>query len=130
MTRFLLSIDKAVDVIFTALAEANRGETYIPIVPSARMIDLAEVMVEASRKKIEIKITGIRPGEKIHEILVSQEEGYRTVRRGDYYAILPMLPEIAKPLTGKVLNSEYSSSKGLMSKDELRALLQKEKLIK
>ena len=45
-------------------------------------------------RKIEVKILGIRPGEKVHEILVSEEEAFRTVKRGHYYAIRPMLPEV------------------------------------
>src|SRR5438128_10157468 len=85
MTRFLLSLEQAVDPIFAALRDAARGETYIPRVPSARVTDIAESLIGALT--IETVVTGIRPGEKVHEILVSEEEAYRTIERGDYYAI-------------------------------------------
>ena len=92
MTRFLLSLEQAVDTVFAALRGAARGETYIPRVPSAKVIDIAAALV--GERKIETIVTGIRPGEKVHEILVSEEEAYRTVERGDYYVIQPMLPEL------------------------------------
>ena len=92
MTRFLLSLDQAVDTIFAGVRGGGRGETYIPRVPSARVVDIAAALI--GERPIETVVTGIRPGEKVHEILVSEEECHRTVDRGDYYAILPMLPEL------------------------------------
>jgi UDP-glucose 4-epimerase len=67
MTRFLLSLDQAVDTIFEAVRLGQPGETYIPRVPSAKVIDIAEALI--GERKIGTEITGIRPGEKIHEIL-------------------------------------------------------------
>ena len=108
MTRFLLSLDQAVDTIFAAVATGNRGETYIPRVPSAKMMDIAKALIDD--RWIEVVITGIRPGEKIHEILVSEEECGRTVDRGYFYAILPILPEIRSSEDYKFpLIGEYSS---------------------
>ena len=72
MTRFLLSLDEAVDLIFTAVRKARRGETFIPRVRSARMVDVASALIAG--RPIDTKVTGIRPGEKLHEILVSEEE--------------------------------------------------------
>jgi len=72
MTRFLLTLDDAVDTIFAAVSAAARGETYIPRCPSARMTDLAAFLI--GDRDVETVITGIRPGEKIHEILLSEEE--------------------------------------------------------
>ncbi len=92
MTRFLLSLNQAVDTLFAALRSAKRGETYVPIASSATVLNIAKALI--GKRKIDIKITGIRPAEKLHEILVSEEEVTRCVRRGDYYAILPMLPEL------------------------------------
>ena len=123
MTRFLLSLNQAVDVIFAALKGANPGETYIPRVPSARMTDLAKALI--GDRDIEIKVTGIRPGEKIHEILISEEESFLTEDRGNYYAILPILPEVCGDRKAKrALQSEYSSKDSLMSLQELRVLLE------
>jgi UDP-glucose 4-epimerase len=110
MTRFLLSLEQAVDTVFSALRGAKRGETYIPRVPSARVIEIAKALI--GDRKIETKITGIRPGEKIHEILVSEEEANRTVERGDYYVISSMLPELCDVDTHEpsALTKEYSSA--------------------
>ncbi len=128
MTRFLLSLDEAVDTIFAAVRGAKRGETYIPRVPSALVMDIAQVLI--GRRPIEIKVTGIRPGEKIHEILVSEEESHRTVDRGKYYAIRPILPEIlAKGTGGKRLSDEYSSGRDVMDRAALEKLLKKHRLL-
>jgi UDP-glucose 4-epimerase len=128
MTRFLLSLDQAVDTIFAALREARRGEMYIPRVPSARVVDLAEALIAG--RPIKTTIMGIRPGEKVHEILVSEEEGYRTVRRGDYYAILPMLPELrAKGEVIEPLGREYSSADNVLGKAKVATLLKRHKLM-
>ena len=127
MTRFLLPLDKGVDTIFEAINKGKAGEIYIPKVPAARMIDIAEVMIGA--RNIEIKEIGIRPGEKIHECLVSKEESLRTYIRSDYYAISSMLPEIASPTEDELLNQEYSSNNFLMSKAETRKLLKDNNLL-
>src|SRR5574340_1098874 len=67
MTRFLLTLEDAVDTIFAAVRSAEAGETYIPRCPSAKMTDLAAALI--GDRDIETVITGMRPGEKIHEIL-------------------------------------------------------------
>ncbi len=129
MTRFLLSLDYAVNVIFAAVKNANPGETFIPRVPSARVIDIAKILI--GKRKNKIKIIGVRPGEKIHETLVSEEEAQRTIKRGDYYSILPILPEIKRNVDRNVqfLNKEYSSSDDIMSIKEAHKLLGKYKLL-
>jgi len=122
MTRFLLSLEQAVDTIFAAVKEGYCGETYIPNVPSAKMTDLAKVMI--GDKPIETIITGIRPGEKIHEILVSEEEAHRTIPRKDYYVILPILPELRRSdAESNYLTQEYSSADYLMTEADLKNLL-------
>jgi UDP-glucose 4-epimerase len=128
MTRFLLSLDRAVDTIFAAVKTAKPGETYIPRVPSARVVDIAAALI--GKRKVEVKVTGIRPGEKTHEILVSEEERFHTIDRGDCYAILPILPEL-RP-TEKItaaLKDEYSSANDLMTPDQVAALLRDQKLM-
>ena len=123
MTRFLLSLDQAVDTVFAAIREALPGETYIPRVSAARMVDLAEVLING--RNIAIVYTGIRPGEKIHEIMVSEEECYRTAARGDYYVISSMLPELRPvSMTEPALTSEYSSAHVTLDAKGLRHLLQ------
>jgi FlaA1/EpsC-like NDP-sugar epimerase len=128
MTRFLLSIDKAVDTIFAALRDANRGETFIPRVPSAKVTDVAAILI--GTRPIKTIVTGIRPGEKIHEILVSEEEAHRTVERGSYYAILPILPELRTPgLSDKTLTAEYSSKDNILTKNALAELFKNNGLL-
>jgi FlaA1/EpsC-like NDP-sugar epimerase len=121
MTRFLLSLDQAVDTVLAAVLEARAGETYIPRVPAARITDLAEVLIDG--REIRIEVTGIRPGEKIHEIMVSEEECYRTIERGEYYVICPMLPELRPQIDRPALTSEYSSERITLDHDGLRTLL-------
>ena len=127
MTRFLLSLDDAVDTIFEAVSKGRAGETYIPRVPSSLVINIAKALIGS--RAIEIKIIGVRPGEKIHEILVSEEEAHRTVARGSYYVILPMLPELNNAIQGDgAVATEYSSKDDVMSFDETLRLLQDRRL--
>jgi UDP-glucose 4-epimerase len=97
-------------------------------VPSAKVVDIAAVMI--GNRPIDTKITGIRPGEKIHEALISDEEANRTVERGNYYVIQSILPELANaPEKLGVLQGEYSSSRDLMSRPELFRLFAKNDLL-
>jgi UDP-glucose 4-epimerase len=124
MTRFLLSLDQAVDTIFAAVKGALRGETYIPRVPSAKVTDIAKTLI--GNRQVKTIVTGIRPGEKIHEILVSEEEANRTVARGNYYVIQPILPEIAgADERGPSLGHEFSSADRIMTRSDLAKTLKK-----
>ncbi|MBV8544982.1 MAG: polysaccharide biosynthesis protein [Acidobacteria bacterium] len=122
MTRFLLSLDRAVETVFAALEGARQGETYVPRVAAARIVDVASTLIDG--RAIRIDVTGVRPGEKTHEIMVSEEECHRTISRGDYYVILPMLPELRdkQPFTPS-LTTEYSSSAVNLEGDALREAL-------
>ncbi len=130
MTRFLLSLDEAVDTIFAALRTAKRGEILVPNAPAATMLNVARAMVGNSA--IEIKITGIRPGEKLHEIMVSDEECVLSIKRGNYYAIAPMLPELldanAVP-EPQALQKEFASSDTLLDLDGTIKLLAEHDLL-
>ena len=122
MTRFLLSLDRAVDTVFAALTDGKAGETYIPKVPAAKIVDVAKALM--GDKDLPIEFTGIRPGEKIHEIMVSEEECYRTIERNGYYVILPVLPELRnEPEFRQVLQNEYSSKDNNISIEDLKILL-------
>ena len=123
MTRFLLSLDRAVDTVFEAIRSDGRGQTFVPKVASAKITDVAAVLM--GDKDLPITYTGIRPGEKIHEIMVSEEECFRTVEAGDYYVILPVLPELRDETDfTPALESEYSSKDNNLGVSELRDLLQ------
>jgi FlaA1/EpsC-like NDP-sugar epimerase len=129
MTRFLLTLDQAVDTVFTALREAKPGETYVPRAPSATVINIANALIGESG--IGIKIIGIRPGEKMHEIMVSEEEANHCVSRGEYMAILPMLPELCDGCepNGDFIRGEFSSADTVMNQEETQALLMRHDLL-
>lgn len=122
MTRFLLTLERAVDTVLTALTDGRRGDTFVPKVPSAKIVDLAAAII--GERDLPIVFTGIRPGEKIHEIMVSEEECHRTVEHGKYYVIKPILPELRENgAISPALDAEYSSRNGNLSILKLRGLL-------
>ncbi len=129
MTRFLLSLDDAVDIVLAALRDGSSGETWIPRVPAARMVDIAAALI--GDRDIEVKITGIRPGEKIDEVLVSEEEAARTFDRGDYLTIEPILPEsrLESPPGVPFEGREYSSGNDLIDLAAATALMKKHGLM-
>ena len=129
MTRFLLSLDQAVDTVFAALAHARPGETYVPDAPAATVLNIAQTLI--GDRRIEIKITGIRPGEKMHEIMVSEEEIHHCVKRGEYYAIRSMLPELCKDYEQEpgALTKEFSSADNVLDQGGTVALLRKHRLM-
>ncbi len=129
MTRFLLSLEEAVDVIMAAVAFGKRGETYIPRVPTALITHVARALIDG--RPIVTRVTGIRPGEKLHETLISDEEAHRSFTRGDYHVIQPILPELRDPAdqAASALNREYSSEHDVMSFDETRQLMVNRKLM-
>lgn len=124
MTRFLMTLDQSVDLIFAALREALPGETYVPMVPSARVVDMARAV--AGDPEYPLRLSGIRPGEKIHEILVSEEELPRAEHRGDNVAILPLLPELRRggPPGPLPFDGEYTSGQGALAYEQVVTLLE------
>jgi UDP-glucose 4-epimerase len=128
MTRFLLSLEDAVDVVLAAVRGARPGETYIPQAATALMTDLANVLIDG--RPIETVVTGIRPGEKLHEILISEEEAHRAFRRGNHYVVAPILPELRNPSAeGAFLEDEYSSANNVITRAQLRDLLVRRELM-
>lgn len=122
MTRFLLTLERAVDTVLAVLRDGLAGETFVPRVPSAKIVDVARAMIGDT--ELPIEFTGIRPGEKIHEIMVSEEECFRTRNAGNYYAIRPMLPELRDENNVETaLSAEYSSKDDPISVPELCELL-------
>jgi UDP-glucose 4-epimerase len=127
MTRFLLSLDDAVDTVVAAIAGGQPGETYVPRAPSSRIVDVATALIDD--RPVKQVVTGIRPGEKVHEIMISDEEANRTAERGKWYAILPLLPEVCGDRVATTcLTKEYSSSDKLLDLEGTRKLL-KERLL-
>jgi len=124
MTRFLLSLDVAVDTVFAALRTARAGETLVPRAASATAL--------VGDRDISISVTGIRPGEKMDEIMISDEEARRAVVRESYYAIVPMLPELIQHEDQRqpsALKKEFSSSDCVLDLQGTVALLKKHSLM-
>ncbi len=88
MTRFNISLEEGVDMVLYALENAWGGELFVPKLPSFKVTDLAEAIAP----KCETKIVGIRPGEKIHEEMITETDSLNTFEFDRYYAILPSPP--------------------------------------
>lgn len=88
MTRFNISLSEGVDIVLHALETAWGGELFVPKIPSYRITDVAE----AIGPECEQRIDGIRPGEKIHEEMISSSDSFTTYDLGKYYVILPQVP--------------------------------------
>lgn len=88
MTRFNISLQGGVNMVMHALEHAWGGELYVPKIPSYRIMDVAEAIGPDCEKPI----VGIRPGEKVHEEMITASDSYNTYDLGEYYAILPQLP--------------------------------------
>lgn len=135
MTRFFLTIEDAIKLVFKATFESVGGEIFVMKMPACRIIDLAHVLIEASCKEnIEIDILGVRPGEKIHELLLSEYESTTTIAYDEeYFVILPQIPikGLKEHYTKyKPVNLiDYNSSKDLMTKDEIKEILMKGRFI-
>ena len=85
MTRFNISIEDGVDMILYAIKNAKGGEIFVPKLKSYKIMDLAK----AVKSNFRYKIVGIRPGEKLHEDIITKSDGVTTIDLGKYYAILP-----------------------------------------
>jgi FlaA1/EpsC-like NDP-sugar epimerase len=127
MTRFLLTLDQSIGLVLHAMTHAQGGELFVRKAPACTVQALAEAMrLKYSPKgaKHRIKITGIRPGEKIHETLVNEYEIQRSVETKEYFHIYPeyRLPErhVHKPL-----GEEYTSASTnqLTTSEEIEKLL-------
>ena len=113
MTRFNIPIEEGVDMIFYALENSWGGEIFVPKIPSYRIMDLAD----AIGSKCEKKIIGIRPGEKIHEEMISESDSLNTYDLGDYYVILPSSPiwrieDFLKKFGGTRVEQNFSYNSG------------------
>ena len=92
MTRFLISLDQAVELVWHAIDDMLGGEIYVKKIPSMKVSDIAGVVAP----KAKHEIIGIRPGEKLHEQMISAEDSYTTYEYSNYYKILPQINEWKK----------------------------------
>lgn len=103
MTRFLITLRQAIELVFHATEDSKGGEVYVPDLPACNIVDLAKAM---GGEKYPLKFVGIRPGEKIHECLIQEYEIHRTQKKGKYFIIHP-----GSQLNHKDLAEEYTSDK-------------------
>lgn len=110
MTRFWITIEKAVDLVIHAIESMKGGEIFVPKMPSFRVYDL----IRALAPEAKIRIIGIRPGEKIHEDLVASHESSRTFDNGEYYVIHPIFPfwKTRKIVSAKSLPNNFVYNSG------------------
>jgi UDP-N-acetylglucosamine 4,6-dehydratase (inverting) len=105
MTRFNISLQEGVEMVLWALENATGGEIFVPKIPSYRITDVAEAIAPKARQEI----VGIRPGEKIHEEMITVSDGYNTVDLGRYFAILP---SFSGDMTGAISIEDYCANRG------------------
>jgi UDP-N-acetylglucosamine 4,6-dehydratase len=88
MTRFWLTLEQGVKFVIRCLEQMHGGEIFVPKIPSMRLLDLAETVAPGC----QVEYIGIRPGEKLHEVLVSEDESRQTLETEDMYVIQPSHP--------------------------------------
>lgn len=125
MTRFWITLDEAVDLVIKAIGEAKGGELFIHKCPSFKVTDLAEAMLPGC----ELEDVGIRPGEKLHEVMITSEDSRSAYEYDDYYIIYPDLDcfECEVKEGGKLVEDRFSYSsdnnKEWLSVEEIREAL-------
>ena len=128
MSRFNITLKEGVDMVLWAIRFSRGGEVFVPKIPSYRIIDVANAIGPSCTKQI----TGIRPGEKIHEEMITTSDSFSTVDLGNYYAILPsdgrlMSTYVDSDSSIKAVAPGFSYNSGsnphFLSVDELRLLI-------
>ncbi len=130
MTRFNISLDEAVDLVLHALENSWGGELFVPKIPSYRITDVAEAIAPGCEKRI----VGIRPGEKIHEEMITSSDSFTTYNIGKYFVVLPQvtawsLPEFIKSFNAIKVPEGFNYSSGTneewLEVEQLQSLIEK-----
>ena len=126
MTRFWITLDQAVDLVLFALDNATGGEVFIPKIPSMKVVDLAEAIAPG----VPREVIGSRPGEKLHELLLTADESRHAIEAEDVYVVLPEHPwwtDEPRWLEGKPLDEDFTYSSATntdwLSVEDLRELV-------
>ena len=137
MTRFNITLEEAINFVYTCMKVMKGGEIFVPKIPSIKIIDLAKAMFP----KLKTKIIGLRPGEKLHEEMVSSNESHNTVDLKKFYVICPQSELIKwnkktylnEYKGSKICKSNYSYNSGtnenFLSVKEIKKVLLSSKLI-
>jgi UDP-N-acetylglucosamine 4,6-dehydratase len=130
MTRFNISLEEGVDLVLYALENMWGGEIYVPKIPSYKIMDVAQAVAPSAK----IDIIGIRPGEKLHEEMITESDSFSTVEFQKHFVILPSLPtwnveKFVTSLGGNRVKQGFRYNSGenehFLSIDEIRALIAK-----
>lgn len=128
MTRFNITLEEGVQLVLDALDTMWGGEIFVPKIPSYRITDVAEAVSPGCA----LKVIGIRPGEKLHEEMITETDSYSTVELSDRYVILPSVPtwdvdEFIKAHNGRMCDPGFRYSSGSndqwLSVDDIRRLI-------
>jgi FlaA1/EpsC-like NDP-sugar epimerase len=128
MTRFNITLGEGVDKVLWAIENALGGEIFVPKIPSYRIIDLAQAVAP----ECSTQVVGVRPGEKLHEEMITASDSFNTVDMERYFAILPSagrlsVEEYAAKFGGKAVEPGFSYSSGtneqFLTVEELRNLM-------
>jgi len=115
MTRFMISLDQGVELVWDAFNDMIGGEIYVKKIPSMKIVDIANVIAPNANQKI----IGIRPGEKLHEQMISTEDSYSTYEYSDYFKILPQINEWGKD--AKRIKDGIKVSEGFVYSSDLNS---------
>jgi UDP-N-acetylglucosamine 4,6-dehydratase/5-epimerase len=134
MTRFNITMDAALELIFRALKNGIGGDVYVPKLKSYLVDDLTNAVSELTNLKNEIEIIGIRPGEKLHEILISEDEIRNTFETKDDYVIFDQTnlntPNLHSTFSKSKMTCKYSSDNvELLSIEQLKNIIKSQKLL-
>lgn len=125
MTRFWITLEQSVDMVLRAFELSGGGEIFVPKIPSMKIVDLAEALAPG----MPTVHTGIRPGEKLHEVMITQEDARHTIDIGDYYIIKPEVVSYKGPEGTAVQEGFAYSSDGntvWLTPEDMRQTLKKQ----
>jgi len=131
MTRFNISLEDGVNLVLYAIEHSVGGEIFVPKLPSYKILDLAEAIAPA----VSVKTVGIRPGEKLHEDMITENDAFLTIEFDDYYMILPRtgqhrFEEVIRKGNGKKVKEGFRYNSGTnnhwLTVKELRELIKKQ----
>lgn len=130
MTRFIITPNHAVELIFNAIKYGEGGEIFIPRLPAFKITDLINYLKEKNNSNNRIKLVGIRPGEKIHELMINSSEVSRTFEFQNMYVITSQIQKYLDRITYRYLKNkkrigfeEYSSNEAVLPYDKLKRYL-------
>lgn len=135
MSRFWITLEQGVDFVLENFKRMQGGEVFVPKIPSMKIIDLAKAIAP----NLGIKIIGVRPGEKLHEVMISSDDAYHTIEFDDHYVIAPSIKfaaasdytknnknEVGKPVQDNFSYSSDNNTKWLKG-NELLSMLEEKK---